>query len=328
MKLLVTGGYGFIGSNFIERCFKLKKNIKIINIDALLTGSHTSNLNKSNKNYKFVKGNICNKKLLQRLISQSDCIINFAAETHVDRSIVDSKNFLQSNLIGVHSILEELRKNNHVKLIHISTDEVYGEILKGSFKEKDQLNPSNPYSATKASAEMMIRSYVRTYDIDAVITRCTNNYGPKQFPEKLIPKTIISALKNIPIPIHGKGNSKRQWIHVDDHCDAILKILSKKTPSLTYNVGGNYETTNLTLVKKILHMMNKSIKLISFVDDRPGQDRRYSVNDSLIKHDLGFSPKINIELGLKNTIDWYLKNQDWWKKLSFSKIKNPTPWKK
>lgn len=329
MKLLVTGGYGFIGSNFIKRCFKIKKKLKIVNVDALLTGSNVQNLkNIKNTNYKFVKGNISDKKLMKKLIGDCDCVINFAAESHVDRSIVNSSNFVKSNIIGINTILNVLKEKKNVRLIQVSTDEVYGEILRGSYKEHDELNPSNPYSATKASAEMMVRSYVRTYGINAVITRCTNNYGPKQFPEKLIPKTIICALKGIPIPIHGKGNSKRQWIHVQDHCDAILKILNNDSTSLVYNISGNFEASNITIVKKILKIMKKSEGLISYVEDRPGQDRRYSINGDLIKKEFGFVHKINFENGIKETVDWYLKNQKWWKKIVFKRIKNPTPWLK
>ena len=327
MKILVTGGCGFIGSNFIERCLKNTKNLKIVNVDALLTGSNKKNLEKiNNSNYKFVKGNICDKKLMGKLISNADCIVNFAAESHVDRSIKSSANFVKSNIIGINTILDILKENKKTRLIQVSTDEVYGETLKGSFNEHDELNPSNPYSATKASAEMMIKSYVRTFGINAVITRCTNNYGPKQFPEKLIPKTIICALKNLPIPIHGKGNSKRQWIHVQDHCDAIYKIMNKKNKSLVYNVNGNFEASNIEVVKIVLRIMKKSEDLITYVQDRPGQDRRYAINGNLIKREYGFEPKIGFEKGIQETVEWYLKNQTWWKKISFKRIKNPTPW--
>ena len=228
MKLLVTGGSGFIGSNFISRCLSNSNKIKIINLDALLIGSNRKNLTKiDHKRYTFFKGNICNKILISKLIKKVDCVVNFAAESHVDRSIVNSKRFLNSNILGVHTILEELRNNKNVKMIQISTDEVFGDITKGAFNENDTLNPSNPYSATKAAAEMLVKSYVRTYDLDVTITRCVNNYGPKQFPEKLIPKTILFALQGISIPMHGDGKARRQWIHVFDHCDTIFKINKK-----------------------------------------------------------------------------------------------------
>ena len=327
MRYLVTGGYGFIGSNFIHRCFERKNKAKIINLDAMYTGSNPANFsNFKNPNYYFVKGNICNRKLMEKLVTKTDIIINFAAESHVDRSISDPKTFIQSNIIGVYTILEILRKKKAVKLLQISTDEVYGESMKRDFIEHDELNPSNPYAATKASAEMLIRSYVRTYGINAIITRCTNNFGPRQFPEKLIAKTILSAIKNQPIPLHGKGNAKRQWIYVQDHCDALLKIISKWKRGAIYNISGNFEIKNLDLVKKILNSMGKTYDLIKFVPDRPGQDRNYKINSNLIKKELGFEPKINPKAGLNSTILWYISNKDWWEKLPFNKIKNPTPW--
>jgi dTDP-glucose 4,6-dehydratase len=325
MKYLVTGGSGFIGSNFIHRCIEQDKNSTIINLDAMLTGSNILNIkNLKNRNYKFVKGNICDQKLMNKLVSKVDYVINFAAESHVDRSIKNAKPFITSNIIGVHTILESIRNNKKVKLIHISTDEVYGEILKKRSSEHDELNPSNPYSASKASSEMLIKSYKKTFDIDVKITRCTNNYGPKQYAEKLIPRTIISALNDVPIPIHGDGSAIRQWIHVNDHCDAILKIISKWQKSLVYNISSDNEITNLVLVKKILSFFEKP-DLISFVEDRPGQDTRYSVDSSLIKKELGFSPKIKFDDGLKSTIEWYKQNKKWWKDISLEKI-NPTPW--
>lgn len=327
MRYLVTGGCGFIGSNFIYRCLEKNKKIKIINLDAMYTGSNPANFkNFKNPNYSFVKGNICNQKLMEKLVTRSDIIINFAAESHVDRSISDPKTFIRSNIIGVYTILEILRKKKTVKLLQISTDEVYGESMKKNFIEHDELNPSNPYAATKASAEMLIRSYVRTYGINAIITRCTNNFGPRQFPEKLIPKTILSALKHQPIPLHGKGNAKRRWIHVQDHCDALLKIISKWKGGSIYNISGNYEITNLDLVKKILNKIRKNPNLIKFVPDRPGQDRNYKINSNLIKKELGFEPKINPKVGLESTIIWYISNKDWWEKLPFNIVKNPTPW--
>jgi len=327
VKILVTGGCGFIGSNFIHRCLQKKKNFKIINVDAMLIGSnHMNIIDKKNKNYEFVHGNICNKKLMDKLISKVDFIVNFAAETHVDRSILNPKNFIRSNIIGVNTILEILRKNKSVKFLQISTDEVYGENLKGENYENDELNPSNPYAATKASAEMLIRSYAKTYDLNVIITRCTNNFGPRQHPEKLIPKSILSALKNDAIPLHGNGQAIRQWIHVSDHCDALLKILSKWKSSTIYNISGKYEISNIDLAKKILKIMHKPEDLITFVADRPSQDRRYGVNSDLIKKDLGFEPKINPNQALETTIKWYISNKKWWQKIPFRKVKNPTPW--
>ncbi len=314
MKFLVTGGSGFIGSNFIKKCLDSSKDISIINLDAMLTGSNTKNLqNIDSKNYKFVKGNICDKSLMAKLIKKVDYVVNFAAESHVDRSILDSSTFLNSNILGVHTILEELRKNNHVKMIQISTDEVYGDIIKGSYFENDPLNPSNPYAATKAAAEMLVKSYVRTYDLDVSITRCVNNYGPNQFPEKLIPKIILCALHDQPIPIHGDGKAIRQWSHVSDHCDVILKIILKNKRESIYNIPGNYECTNLSLVKKILKLMNKSEDLIKFVPDRLGQDKRYAIRSKFIKKDLKFEPKIQFDSGICSTISWYADHKIWWK---------------
>ena len=325
MRYLVTGGSGFIGSNFIYRCLERDKTAKIINLDAMLTGSSVLNLkNLKNPNYKFVKGNICNKTLVDKLIRNVDYVINFAAESHVDRSIQNSKPFIKSNIEGVHTILESIRKHKKVKLVHVSTDEVYGEVLKGYSDEHDELNPSNPYSASKASAEMLVRAYERTFGIDAKITRCTNNFGPRQFPEKLIPRTIISSLNDVPVPIHGDGSAVRQWIHVFDHCDAILQVISKWGRSLTYNVAADYEITNLALVRKILKFFNKP-DLMTFVEDRPGQDKRYGINSDLIRKEIGFRPKMKFDEALASTIQWYIQNKKWWEKLSLNMI-NPTPW--
>ena len=328
MKILVTGGCGFIGSNFIHRCFDLKNDFEITNLDAMYTGSNNLNFQKpSKKEYKFVKGDICNRNLIKKLIKDVDIIINFAAESHVDRSIVDSKRFIHSNVLGVHSILEALRKYDDKKFLQISTDEVYGECLKGSFKENRQLNPSNPYASTKAAAEMLINSYKRTYGLDIVITRCANNFGPRQYPEKLIPRTILSALKNESIPIHGDGLARRQWIHVFDHCDAILKIISNWKSSSIYNISSNVEKPNIEVVKMILKKMKKSTDLLNFVKDRPGQDKRYSINSEKIKKELNFKSSINFNKGIEDTISWYLQNRNWSKKIILKNIKS-TPWAK
>lgn len=326
MKLLVTGGCGFIGSNFIYRCLQTRKNVKIINVDAMVTGSNPSNLkNLKKSNYQFVKGNICDKKIMKKLINKVDVIINFAAESHVDRSISNSKKFIQANFMGVYNILEILREAKNTKFLQISTDEVYGDISKGSFKENDKLTPSNPYSATKASAEMMIKSYVRTYDLDVMISRCVNNYGPRQFPEKLIPRAILSALNNKSIPLHGDGKARRQWIHVKDHCDAILKILSNWKKSSVYNISSNLEKSNIDVVNTILSMIGKPKSLITFVRDRPGQDKRYAINSSLLKKDVGFQSKISFEKGLESTINWYMENKIWRNNTVLRNIKD-TPW--
>lgn len=327
MKVLITGGYGFIGSNFIRHFLSNNNKSKIINLDALFLGSNKLNLKGiHNDKYQFIKGNICNKKTLEKLIGKVDLVVNFAAESHVDRSINESFSFLKSNVIGVHNILEILRKKKNVKFLHISTDEVYGDILKGKFKENSAFSPSNPYSATKAAAEMLIKSYQRTYDLDVIITRSVNNYGPYQFPEKLIPKSIIMALNDQKIPIHGLGMAKRQWIHVYDNCDAIYKIINHWKRGSVYNISSDFEITNLQLVKKILSLMGKSINLLEFVPDRLGQDMRYAIDAKLIKKDLAWKPGIKFLDGLEDTIKWYSSNKKWWKQLTDNKIKNPTPW--
>ena len=330
MKLLVTGGLGFIGSNFILYILNNYPQIQIINVDAEVLGSNKKNLeNIKNKNYKYVKGNITDKKLLQKLIINIDAVINFAAESHVDRSILDSEPFLKSNIMGVYTILDIIRKNNKkTKFLQISTDEVFGSRLRGSSKEEDVFHPSNPYSASKASAELIAESYLKTYDLDIMITRCTNNFGPRQFPEKIIPKTIIRSLKNLKIPIYGTGKNIRDWLYVDDHCDAIMKVLLRGKCGESYNISGNNQLTNQQLVKKILKHMNKSENLIYYVADRPGHDLRYGLDSTKIRHKLGWKPKIQFNSTLTETIDWYLENESWWKNLATDEMLSPTPWKK
>ena len=327
MKLLVTGGLGFIGSNFISHVLKKYENHKIINIDDELIGSnhnYLSNL-KNSQNYFFVKGSITNKKLMTKLITDCDVIINFAAESHVDRSISNPKPFIDSNILGVFNILEILKKHKK-RLVHISTDEVFGSLKTGSANEEYRLNPSSPYSASKASAELLINSYIRTFNIDSVITRCTNNYGPHQYPEKLIPKAIILAHRNEKIPIYGNGKSIRDWIFVEDHCNAIMKVLTDGNSGETYNISSQNELDNLTIIKKILKLMNKPLDLLEFVDDRPGEDHRYSLDSLKIRTELKWNHKINFEEGIIKTIEWYLiKNP--WEKIDSKKLKN-IPWKR
>lgn len=314
MKILVTGGMGFIGSNFILHIIENFSGFKIVNVDAEITGSNPLNLReiRNNRNYYYVKGDICDQKLMNKLIEKTDVVFNFAAESHVDRSISNPESFIKSNVVGVYSILESIRKHKK-KLIHISTDEVFGSLKSGSADEKYPYNPSSPYSSTKASAELLIKSYVTTYGIDAIITRCTNNYGPRQFPEKLVPKTIILAQKDKKIPIYGSGNNIRDWIFVYDHCDAIMRVFEKGTPGESYNIAGHSELSNIMIVKRILRFLNKSDRLIKHVVDRPGHDYRYSLNSSKIQKTLGWKPKYSFQEGLKITIEWYIKNQEWCK---------------
>ena len=307
MKLLVTGGLGFIGSNFILNTLKNDEKISITNIDAELLGSDHNNLLelKNSSNYHFVKGNITNRNLMEKLIESSDIVVNFAAESFVDRSILDANQFLVSNIRGTYTILEILRKQKK-RFIQISTDEVYGSLENDSATEEYRFNPSNPYAATKASAELLVNSFVKTYDLDCVITRCTNNYGPRQFYEKLIPKTVFLANNNKKIPIYGKGKNIRDWIFVDDHCDAVYNVLMNGESGQSYNISANNEIDNISLVKKILEIMDKSSDLINFVEDRPGHDLRYSLDSTKIRNSLGWNNKTNFDDAIRKTIDLFL----------------------
>ncbi len=283
MKVLVTGGLGFIGSNFIRYTLNKYSDVEVINVDALKYGSNPNNLRdvESDERYSFVKGDISDYELMSKLVKDVDIVVNFAAESHVDRSISNPYSFLQSNVIGVFTILEATRKNNpDAKLIHVSTGEVYGDIIKGSFKEEDRLKPSSPYSASKAAADVFVLAYVRTYGLHAMITRCTNNYGPYQFPEKLIPKTIIRASMNLKVPIYGTGKNVRDWIYVLDHCEAIDLVMREGEKGEIYNISSGEEKTNLEVVKTILDLMGKDDSLIEFVEDRPGHDLRYSLDSA------------------------------------------------
>ena len=326
MKLLVTGGLGFIGSNFILNTIKNNDEISITNVDAELLGSNHNNLLelKNSPNYNFVKGNITNKVLMEKLIADTDAIINFAAETFVDRSILDANQFLVSNIRGTYTILETIRKQKK-RLIQISTDEVYGSLENESATEEYRFNPSNPYAATKASAELLVNAYVKTYDLDCVITRCTNNYGPRQFYEKLIPKTIFLANNNKRIPIYGEGKNIRDWIFVDDHCDAVFKVLLDGKQGQSYNISANNELDNISIVNKILEILDKPSDLIEYVTDRPGHDLRYSLDSSKIQDSLNWKPQTSFDDGLKITIDWILNQSD--RKNISNDILSSTPWK-
>ena len=327
MKILVTGGLGFIGSNFVRHMAdKDKAEMEIIVVDALRYGSNENNLKDLEYEYKFVRGNICDYELMCELVKNVDAIVNFAAETHVDRSISNPYAFVESNVKGTCTVLEAIRRvNQEAKLVHVSTDEVYGDIEEGSFKEDDMLKPSSPYSASKASADLFVLAYVRTYGLNAVITRCTNNYGMYQFPEKLIPKTIIRAKQGMKIPVYGTGKNVRDWIYVKDHCEAINIILEKGNRGEIYNISSGDERSNLEVVTEILDSLGKE-DLIEFVEDRPGHDIRYSLDSSKVR-ELGWKCRHKFEEGLKETIEWYLKNEEWWKPLIDEKILHPTPWK-
>ena len=315
MDILVTGGLGFIGSNFILFILKDYPKIKITNVDACLTGSNLMNLNeiKNSKKYKFVKSNINNQKIINQLVSKNDLVVNFAAESHVDRSISNPTPFIHSNINGTHTILESIRKYDK-KLIQISTDEVYGSLKKGSADEKFSLNPSSPYSSSKASADLLAKSYHITYGCDIKITRCTNNYGPRQFLEKLIPKVIINANNDKAIPVFGNGKNIRDWLYVLDHCAAIQKVIEKGKSGEIYNIAGKNEINNNVLIKIILKSMNKPINLMKYVKDRPGHDFRYSLDSTKIEKKLNWKPKYSFENAIKETISWYLNNKSWCKK--------------
>ena len=328
MKILVTGGLGFIGSNFIRRLLDGNERFDVINLDAELFGSNHYNVKdiENSDRYEFVKGNISNKNQMEELISKCDAVVNFAAESFVDRSIDDANPFLVSNIRGAFTLLDIATKQNK-RIIQISTDEVFGSLASTSAKEDSKLNPTNPYAATKASAELLANSFSNTYDSDVIITRCTNNYGPRQFPEKLIPKTIILLNQNKKIPLYGTGKNIRDWIFVEDHCDAVLRILQKGKSGESYNISADNEIDNITIVKKIIEKMDKSIDLIEFVEDRPGHDLRYSMNSDKIKTELNWKIETDFEKGLDETIEWYIEHEDYWKELPTS-IFDSTPWKK
>jgi len=327
MKLLVTGGLGFVGSNFIRKLLTENNDYEVINIDAELFGADHKNLSeiKNSKKYHFEKGNITNKRFMEEQIAKCDAVINFAAESFVDRSINDANPFLVSNIRGAFTILDIITKQKK-RMIQISTDEVFGSLSDGTATEISKFNPSSPYAATKAAAELLVKSYSVTYDSDVIITRCTNNYGPRQFAEKLIPKTIILASQNRKIPIYGKGMNVRDWIYVDDHCDAVLLALLNGKTGESYNISANNEIDNITIVKKILKIMNKPEDLIEFVEDRPGHDLRYSLDSTKISEKLEWKIKMSFEEGLKNTVQWYLDNPELLNTASSTAL-DPTPWK-
>ena len=327
MKLLVTGGLGFIGSNFILKILNEKQKNSVVNVDAELFGSNHQNLEsiKNHDNYRFVKGNITNRHLMEDLISECDAVVNFAAESFVDRSIADANPFLVSNIRGTFTILDIIKEQKK-RLVQISTDEVFGSLESTTAKENSRFNPSSPYAATKAAAELLVNSYIVTHDCDCVITRCTNNYGSRQFPEKLIPKTLILASQNKKVPIYGEGKNIRDWIFVDDHCEAVYNVLLNGKSGESYNISANNEVDNLTIVKKILEILDKPQDLIKSVEDRPGHDFRYSLDSSKIRSELNWSENTNFDDGLKKTVDWYLSNPAWWQNISQDILKS-TPWK-
>jgi len=319
MKLLITGGAGFIGSNFIHYWLEKYPDDKIVNLDALTYAGNAENLADiaGNKNYKFVKGDICDRVLVNDLVKGVDIIVNFAAETHVDRSIAGSEDFIRTNVEGTRVLLDAAKNNGNIRFHHISTDEVFGSLGAKSpkFNEKTPYDPRSPYSASKAASDHLVRAYFHTHKLPITISNCSNNYGPYQFAEKIIPLFITNLLTGKKVPVYGQGKNIRDWIHVNDHNRGVEEIIKKGKIGETYCLGGNNEITNLELTKKILDLMDRSEEWIEYVADRPGHDLRYAIDFSKAKKELGWEPKINFYEGLKETIDWYKGNRQWWEKL-------------
>ena len=337
-KILVTGGCGFIGSNFIRRLLIKDPSISIINLDKLTYSGNTDNLNDIIlEKYKMIRGDICDTQLLHSIFTkyQFDSVVYFEAESHVDRSIDNPMQFLNTNVMGTLSLLNESikyvkkTKNTQFRFLHVSTDEVYGSLdNSGMFTEKTPYDPSSPYSASKASSDHLVRAWQRTYGLSTLITNCSNNYGPFQFPEKLIPLMIINCLNKKPLPLYGSGNNIRDWLYVDDHCDALISVLRKGKIGETYNIGGNNEVKNIDVVNAICEILDNELplndgksykELITFVNDRPGHDFRYAIDSSKIKNDLGWLPRESFSSGLHKTIQWYLNNKKWWRNIQKKK---------
>jgi dTDP-glucose 4,6-dehydratase len=314
-KILVTGGCGFIGSNFVLHLLRTRKDVQVVNLDKLTYAGNLANLSEieGDPRHRFVRGDICDEALVGRLLADSvDSVVNFAAETHVDRSIQDSAPFILTNVGGTHALLTAARKNKVRKFIQVGTDEVYGSLgPSGLFTEDSPLQPNNPYSASKAGADLLVRAFQRTYGMDATITRCTNNYGPFQFPEKAIPVFIGNALVDRPIPVYGDGLHVRDWLFVEDHCRAIEAVMERGRAGEVYNVGGANELPNIELARLILRELKKPESLIQFVKDRPGHDRRYALDSSKLSRELGWKPLVSLAEGIPRTVRWYCEHQDW-----------------
>ena len=313
-SILVTGGAGFIGSNFVRYMLNKYKDYRIIVLDALTYAGNRANLKdlEDDPRYFFYHGNICDKQVVDNLMSNVDHVVNFAAETHVDRSIHEAGSFIETDIRGTFVLLEAAKKYGIKKFLHISTDEVYGSIIDGSFKEGDPLEPNSPYSSSKAGADLLVRSYFVTYGVPALITRSSNNYGPYQYPEKLIPLFVTNAIDDLPLPLYGDGKNVRDWIHVLDNCAALDTVLHEGRPGQCYNVGGGNERENIFITHYILDYLKKPKSLIQTVKDRPGHDRRYSIDTSKTEA-LGWKAQYDLADGLAQTIDWYVKNEAWWR---------------
>ena len=331
--IIVTGGLGFIGSNLV--IILIKRGYRVINLDKISYASNFYNTKivEKNKNYKFIKSDISNVDKVLKILQKykPSGIFNLAAETHVDRSIDSPLSFVNSNIVGTMGILESFRIyskfNKKIKLIHISTDEVYGDVLSGRSRENDKYNPSSPYAASKASSDHLVSSYIRTYNLKAIVTNCSNNYGPRQHPEKLIPKIIYNILSNKELPIYGNGKNSREWIFVEDHCDALIKIFNKGKIGEFYNIGSNINMSNIKITRKILNFASTKVKVgtnvkIKYVKDRPGHDIRYAINSNKLKNNLKWEPKINLKKGLELTFNWYMDNMNYFSNLKKKDIIN------
>ncbi|CAM4397469.1 dTDP-glucose 4,6-dehydratase [Saccharibacillus endophyticus] len=319
MKLLVTGGAGFIGSNFVLYMLQQHPDYEIINVDALTYAGNLENLKaiEQNPKHTFVKADICDAAKMDELIGQGvDIVVNFAAESHVDRSILEPDVFVKTNVLGTQVLLDAAKKHSITKFVQVSTDEVYGTLGEtGLFTEETPLTPNSPYSASKAGGDLLVRAYNETFGLPVNITRCSNNYGPYQFPEKLIPLIISKALNDQPLPVYGDGLNIRDWLYVEDHCSAIDLVIHKGVNGEVYNIGGNNERTNLHIIRTILEQLGKPESLITYVQDRPGHDRRYGIDPTKITNELGWKPKHNFETGIRETISWYLSNKEWWTRI-------------
>lgn len=322
MRLLITGGAGFIGSNFIRYLLGKYPDYQVINLDKLTYAGNRDNLKdlKGNPRHTFVKGDICNARVVNRLASEVEVIINFAAESHVDRSILEAGQFIKTDVYGTYILLEAARKYHHRRFIQISTDEVYGSIQEGAFSETDPLKPSSPYAASKAAGDLMVLSYWTTYRLPLLITRSSNNFGPYQYPEKVIPLFITNAIEDQPLPLYGDGKNVRDWIYVLDNCEAIDLVLHRGNEGEIYNIGGENERSNLEITEQILKTLGKPLSLIHYVKDRPGHDRRYALTCDKIKS-LGFKCRHALDEALTQTLRWYQENQRWWKKIKQGKFR-------
>ncbi|WYP26047.1 dTDP-glucose 4,6-dehydratase [Alkalihalobacillus sp. FSL W8-0930] len=320
MNILITGGAGFIGSNFVKYMVRKYPTYQFLNVDLLTYAGNLENLTdiEEHSNYKFVKADICDKALMTSLVEENkiDTIINFAAESHVDRSISNPSIFVQTNVVGTQVLLDVAKEQDLTKFVQVSTDEVYGSLGKeGYFTEETPLQPNSPYSSSKAGSDLLVRAYYETFGLNVNITRCSNNYGPLQFPEKLIPLMISNALEGKPLPVYGDGQNIRDWLHVEDHCSAIDLVLHEGESGEVYNVGGHNERTNIQIVETIIEALGASKDLITYVEDRLGHDRRYGIDPEKLTSELGWKPKYNFETGIKETIQWYLDNREWWERI-------------